>query len=219
VIGLLAVLQSNLPAANPMSLPENRRALEIYLAGQHGAILRDTAFWSGPMGQPAQRRMVEDIAARYPSVTAEELERSRQTLEPLMGRLLHPQNNVVVAGPVLIVGFLLAAMSLIVLLFSIVSSLAVPGGAATRMIGLAVVKRDGTEIGRWRSLARTLIAWMPIFVGLIPLPAFEKLGFESTIKLCLGLSVGVMIAGVVWTIAAADRGLHDRIVGTWVVPR
>jgi len=100
-----------------------------------------------------------------------------------------------------------------------VSAIAVRGGVATRMVGLAVVRRDGTEIGRLRSLARALIAWVPIFVGLIPLPAFERLGLESSIKLSLGLAFGAMIAGVVWTIAAADRGLHDRIVGTWVVPR
>jgi hypothetical protein len=37
--------------------------------------------------------------------------------------------------------------------------------------------------------------------------------------LAISLAFGAMIAGVVWTIAAADRGLHDRIAGTGVVPR
>ena len=171
------------------------------------------------MAQPAQARMASDIAARYPSVTAEELEHSRQTLEPLLGRLLHPE-NIVVAGAFAVSGVILGATSFLVLVISIVSSIAVPGGAATRMIGLAVVTRDGIEIGRGRSLARTLIAWVPIFVGLIMLPGSEHvLGLDSAVKLCLSIAFGGMIAGVVWTIAAADRGPHDRIAGTWVVPR
>ncbi len=223
VIGLLSVLRTDLPPGNPMSLPENRRALEKYLAGQHGAVLRDTSFWSSPMMQTAPQSslglMAADIAARYPSVTAEELAESRQALEPLVGRLLHP-GNVVVAGVLTIVGVMMAGASLLVFLCSIVSSIAVPGGAATRMVGLGVVKRDGTEIGRARSIARMLIAWAPIFAGLVVLPGSEKLwGLGPALVLSLGLAFGGMIAGVVWTIAAADCGLHDRIAGTWVVPR
>ena len=29
----------------------------------------------------------------------------------------------------------------------------------------------------------------------------------------------LMAAGVAWTIASPGRGPHDRIAGTWVVPR
>jgi uncharacterized RDD family membrane protein YckC len=221
--GLLSVLQADVPPGKPMSLPENRRAVEIYLAGQYGALLRDTSYWSNPVMQSgtgsATGRLAADIAARYPSVTAEELEQSRQRLEPLLGRLVQPE-RIVVASPLVLVGALLVIASALALLCSIVSSIAVPGGAATRMIGLAVVTRDGSEIGRLLSLARTLIAWAPAFVGLIVLPvAATGLGFDAAVKLCLGLTFGPMIAGVVWTIVATNRGLHDRIAGTWVVPR
>jgi uncharacterized RDD family membrane protein YckC len=103
-----------------------------------------------------------------------------------------------------------------------VSSIAVPGGLATRLIGLAVVTRDGNEIGRWRSLARTLIAWAPILPWLVLLPNPIVMGFGPASPLpvlAVSLAFGAMIAGVVWTIADANRGLHDRISGTWVVPR
>ncbi len=33
------------------------------------------------------------------------------------------------------------------------------------------------------------------------------------------LAFFLMAAGVVWTIAIPGRGPHDRIAGTWVVPR
>jgi hypothetical protein len=29
----------------------------------------------------------------------------------------------------------------------------------------------------------------------------------------------LMVAGAAWTIAVPGRGPHDRIAGTWVVPR
>jgi len=112
--------------------------------------------------------------------------------------------------------------SLMSLFFSIVSSIAVPGGVATRLIGIAVVTRDGNEIGRLRSLARTLIAWGPILPWLVLVPNPIVMGFGPASPLpvlFISLAFGAMTAGVVWTIAAADRGLHDRIAGTFVVPR
>jgi hypothetical protein len=112
-----------------------------------------------------------------------------------------------------------AIASLLVLLCSVVSSIAVPGGVATRSIGLAVVTQDGMEIGRWRSLARTLIAWLPMLVSSLLMPALISQGKGPAFLVSVGLALVAMIAGVVWTIAAADRGLQDRIAGTWVVPR
>ena len=33
------------------------------------------------------------------------------------------------------------------------------------------------------------------------------------------LAFSMMTAGAAWTIANPERGPHDRIAGTWVVPR
>src|SRR6185295_7716830 len=102
-----------------------------------------------------------------------------------------------------------AMASLLSLFFSIVSSIAFPGGVTTRLIGLAVVTRDGNEIGRVRSLARMLIAWAPILVWLVSVPAQMNMGPGTGSVLAIGLVFGAMTAGAVWTIAAADRGVHD----------
>jgi uncharacterized RDD family membrane protein YckC len=223
VIGLLTVLENDVPPDSPMRSPEYRAALETYLAGQHGALLRNTSLWSSSMqgedaDQPELRRRASDIAARYPSVTAEELARSRETIQPTLDRM-PPPHRWRVSLAVVVLHLMAAMASLMALFCSIVSSIALPGGVATRMIGLAVVTRDGNEIGRLRSLARTLIAWAPIFVWLVSVPAQVDMGFGPASVPTISLVFGAMIAGVVWTIAAADRGLHDRIVGTWVVPR
>jgi eukaryotic-like serine/threonine-protein kinase len=217
MIGLLQELRSS---------PESRVAIETYLAGQYGAVLRDTSFWSTRIREggdmPELSRLASDIAARYPSVTAEELARSTETIRPILDRVRPPQSLGVASARVIVVNLMAAVMSLMFLFCSIVSSIAVPGGTATRMIGLAVVTRDGNEIGRGRSLARTLIAWAPILGWLVLFPNPTVMGFGPASPLpvlAISLAFGAMIAGVVWTIAAADRGLQDRIAGTWVVPR
>jgi uncharacterized RDD family membrane protein YckC len=231
VIGLLTVLQTDVPPGSPpgspMRSPEYRVALETYLAGQHGALLRKTSLWSSSsQGQggdrPELRRLASDIATRYPSVTAEELARSRETIQPTLDLVRPPQSLGVASPGVIVLNLMGAVWSVLVLFCSIVSSIAIPGGVTTRLIGLAVVTRDGNQIGRVRSLARTLIAWAPILVWslLLPNPIVMGFGPASPVPvLAISLAWGTMITGVVWTIAAVDRGLHDRIIGTWVVPR
>ena len=225
VIGLLTVLRTDVPPDKTVQLPEYRRAIETYLAGQHGALLRKPAFWSSSMqgqdsDQPELRRLASDIAARYPSVTAEQLARSRETIRPILDGVRPPQGSGFARSPRATVLTLMTAIgSSLALFFSIVSSISVPGGVATRMIGLAVVTRDGNEIGSLRSLARTLIAWAPILVWLVSVPAQMDMGPGAGSVLAISLVFGAMTAGVVWTIAATNRGLHDRIAGTWVVPR
>lgn len=39
---------------------------------------------------------------------------------------------------------------------------------------------------------------------------------STTIVAGVGL---IMAVGVAWAIAVPERGLHDRIAGTWLVPR
>jgi uncharacterized RDD family membrane protein YckC len=231
VIGLLTLLRTDVPPASPPDSPmlsqEYRLAVETYLAGQHGALLRNTTLWSSSSpgedsDHPELRRMASDIAARYPSVTAEELARSRETIQPTLDRVRPPQSLGVASAGVIVLTLMGAVWSVPVLFCSIVSSIALPGGVATRLIGLAVVTRDGNEIGRVRSLARTLIAWAPILVWLLLLPNPIVMGFGPASPLpvlAVSLAFGAMIAGVAWTIVATDRGLHDRIAGTWVVPR
>jgi uncharacterized RDD family membrane protein YckC len=225
VIGLLSVLRTDVPSDKTVHSQEYRRAIETYLAGQHGALLRNPPLWSSSMqgqdaDQPELRRLASDIVARYPSVTAEELARSRETIRPILDGVRPSQSSGFARSPrATVLTLMMAIGSLMSLFFSIVSSIAVPGGVTTRMFGPAVVTRDGNEIGRMRSLARTLIAWAPILVWLVSVPAQMSMGPGPGSVLAISLVFGAMIAGIVWTIAAADRGLHDRIAGTWVVPR
>jgi hypothetical protein len=202
--------------------------MEIYVAGQHSAQLRDPGFWNSPvMQQGIGKRLqptADSVAARHPSVTPKELARATTTIAPELARLRERrrgQSFADLTGPV--VTAVVAGMLLLILLLSIVSSLIVPGGLFTRTLGHAVVTRHGREIGRMLSLGRVLVAWAPAIAwllylasspkvqGFVPNPPYPLLGTFLTLA-ALGI-------GAVFTIARPERGPHDWLFGTWVVPR
>jgi len=159
-------------------------------------------------------------------VPPEELEQATRTIAPELAHFSQSDDaeggGLPAGGAVLFtaltsigVGFVLAC--------SLISSMLVPGGVVTRLQGLAVVSRSGIEIGRWRSFARTFVAWSPsiawiVFLitspriqGLIPAPAAPILA--------MSVGLGAQLIGAFGTIARPARGVHDWIAGTWVVPR
>jgi len=130
------------------------------------------------------------------------------------------------AGGEALRGFIASGFASIPVLVSIVcgliSVLAVPGGLVTRALRHAVVRRDGREIGRTRSAIRFLVAWSPAlaWIACVGVPMFGEPRVSPDVAFVLGsLAFLLMAAGVAWTIANPGRGPHDRIAGTWVVPR
>jgi hypothetical protein len=111
---------------------------------------------------------------------------------------------------------------LLSILCGLISVLAVPGGLVTRALGHAVVSRDGREIGRARSVIRFLVAWSPAlaWIACVGVPMFGEPRVSPDVAVVVGtLAFLMMAAGAAWTVANPGRGPHDRIAGTWVVPR
>jgi hypothetical protein len=220
VLNLLTELSGGASLQPRLADPEYRLAVERYLAGRHGALIRDDAFWEMMPGP--RRALASDIAARHPSVSPDELARAEALIRPQLeewGKLMEDD-------PALDFGFMGAFSALVVIVWSVISSLLVPGGLVIRALGLAVVTRNGEEIRRWRSVVRVLFAWSSAIVwiawsvGSAPLFAPEMdapLGLTSWFG--MGLAFFPLIAGSVWAIAHPTRGIHDRLAGTWVVPR
>jgi hypothetical protein len=105
----------------------------------------------------------------------------------------------------------------------LVSALIVPGGVLTRAVGLAVVGRDGSEVSRWRSTLRAVVAMLPALAWVAYLVASPRVqGWVPTPEFPLAttaVALGVSAVGMIWTVVSGARGPHDRLVGTWVVPR
>jgi hypothetical protein len=209
---------------------EQRSAAEQYVAAHYGSQLTSDEFWNTQMPQveslAGMRRRAAEIAARYPAVSPDELARASAIVAPQIQEVADWRANFPGGGEAL-QRFVASGFASIPVLFSIacglISVLAAPGGLVTRALRHAVVRRDGHEIGRVRSAVRFLIAWSPViaWMAYVGNPMFGEVRAMSpaTAYAVGGLALMSMAAGAVWTIAVPGRGPHDRIAGTWVVPR
>jgi eukaryotic-like serine/threonine-protein kinase len=218
--------QPNPAAGSRLADPEVRNAIETYLAGRHGARLRDPNFWDSPVmrGVSARlRKTAEGVAARHPSVAADDLARASAALAPeLEPRRQRRDRNLSELSPIIIMN--VAAIALLpVMLLTLLSSLVVPGGVVTRLLGNAVIRGDGREIDRGLSLSRALVAWAPAITWFVYLAASPKVqGIVPTPPnplLGMAMTLGALALGAALTIARPSRGPHDWLLGTWVVPR
>jgi eukaryotic-like serine/threonine-protein kinase len=226
MLALLEMLYNPRPGTRQAD-PDVRAAIETYVAGQHGTRLRDESFWNSQVMQGVTARLrktADGVAARHPSVSKEELATATTTISPELERRRQRTRGQSFGdlAPIIIMAVIAMAF-LLLLLLGVVSSLIVPGGLFTRLLGHAVVTRHGTEIGRLLSLARVLVAWSPAIAWLLYLAAAPKVqGFVPTPpNPMLGtlLTVAALGIGAIVTIAWPSRGPHDWLLGTRVVPR
>jgi hypothetical protein len=212
---------------------EQRTAAEQYVAAHFRSPLTSEEFWNTqlPQIEPflGMRRTAAEIAARYPAVSPDDLARASAIVAPQIQELAAQRANMgvsVPAGGEALRGFVASGFSSIPVLLSIVcglmSVLAVPGGLITRALRQAVVRRDGREIGRARSVIRFLIAWSPALVWIacvgVPMVGTPHVSPDTALVVA-AVAFLMMAAGAVWTIANPARGPHDRLTGTWVVAR
>jgi hypothetical protein len=227
----LSALAETPDADSRLHDPAIRDAAERYVAGRFGERIGSDEFWSGLMSQGglAELRTTADaILERHPSVSADELADVTATLSPEIERarrrLVSDREGAGFVGVGNVIILCLAALAtLFVVCCTLASSLAAPGGVATRMLGLAVVTREGTEIGRGRSLARALVAWLPALVWLVYLASAPRIqGWVPNPPaplLSTVLALGTLTVGAAVTVWRRSRGPHDWVTGTWVVPR
>jgi hypothetical protein len=177
----------------------------------------------------SMRRRAAEIAVRYPAVSPDELARASAIVAPQIQELADQRadfsENFPAGGEALrgLVGSGFASIPVLVsIVFGLISVLAVPGGLVTRALRHAVVRRDAREIGRIRSVVRFLIAWSPAlaWIACVGVPMFGEPRVSPDVAVVVGgVAFLLMAAGAGWTIAVPGRGPHDRITGTWVVPR
>jgi len=104
---------------------------------------------------------------------------------------------------------------------ALITALAFGGGLTMKLLGMAVVREDGSPASRWHCLGRAAIAWS---IPLACIPLMMDVGgwdpIPSKVEVWIALFVVLfMFAGAIWTIRRPSRGLQDRLAGTWVVPR
>ncbi|WP_395751289.1 protein kinase domain-containing protein [Prosthecobacter sp.] len=221
------------PGLENIPVAEARTAMEIYIGGTYGPIVRDPKQWDSLMGRsvlpPKVRALVEQIVKDHPQPSAEEVQKARALLQPLLDtRVKERAEAIGMAGKIHTVDIITASVLCVYLLLtaflSLFCAVVFRGGLMMRVLGIAVVSDDGTDASRLRMLWRGLIAWSPIlltpFVITYLTRVLRKAGLQSVVQgIGLSLMTVLLVALGIAVVAARGRGLHDRLARTWLVPR
>ena len=214
-------------------VPEAKAAMETYIAGIYGPIVRDPQQWKSPIAHslltPKRRATVEKIVQDHPQPTAEEVSKAKALLQPLLDtRVAERARELGLGGKKHMLDFIsLSVMGVYLFSTAILSlfcAIAFRGGLVMRILGIAVVTNKGTDASRLRMLWRSLIAWSPILllpvVNMFDAPLMQMAGDQDMIRI-IGLITMVVLSLALGlaAIATRGRGLHDRLARTWLVPR
>jgi len=208
------------------------QAMEVYIADRFGKAISDPATWSGPFAAaitPDMREKARQIVAKYPNPSEKELADAKAVVEPLVGAF-DAMNDIFGRSPVFMAAMQAGFWMLFLAIVSIAVALVFRGGLAMLIFGVVAVKRDGSRAGRLRVFWRALVTWSPYvlgFIGLIFLFIGGGMfadpdsagGFIFAMGSAGGLALGLFAILAVVSALLPERGLQDRLAGTWLVPR
>jgi hypothetical protein len=159
------------------------------------------------------RDIARRVAAREP--TADELAAATARVQPALDRIDAGDSQW--ARPDLIFVALLLTGAGMSFFPGLASILLRPSGVVVAGIGLAVLRRNGREVGRLVGLLRWCVAWSPMlgFAALIAVPATRVAMLRTGTAIYVGGAAAlIMLAGALWTAWRVRVGPHDRIVRT-----
>ena len=200
-----------------------RQAIETYVAARLRSIAANPATWTRriPAFRPGHRELAARALAAHPNPSAEELQKADAAGTHLLRndqrqleRLGTLEVRWQIIGRTLALGWIAAAV------LGLVGALAARGGFMFRMLGTAVVRRDGAQASRLRTTLRALVAWAPaVAMFAVPRMAPGLAAGTSRGTLFHVAAIAVLIAGGIWALRRPARGIQDRVAGTWLVPR
>jgi uncharacterized RDD family membrane protein YckC len=212
-------------ATEEEALRQFRRAFRTHIAGHHRALVEDINFWAHPVVagvlNAGHRRIATEALEDHPVVNDRRLEEADATVHLLRPVIRAADSNVPEWAAL---GAFWGAL-LFAALLDIGCVLVLGEGLFLRLLGVAVVRRDGRKASRLRLLSRTLLAWSLCVAGaalsmalwLMWLPGFQT--GSPTLAWALGLLTLVMLGSVAWAMWKPARSMGDLAVGTWLVPR
>ncbi len=192
------------------------RQYAIYIASHYREAITNETMWSNAFSlsliKGESRRFAEESVAQFAEPTDTEIADADAAIKKIAGPGL---GFATLKGSTFIMMMAGGAFIIYVCLPAIIAALAFRGGLILLAGGVTYVRRDGRLASRLRLFWRSLVVWSP----LVPLLFF--LGFCNAFKWPAG-AVGALVlyAGLaVFSALLPQRGLQDRLAGTWPVPR
>jgi uncharacterized RDD family membrane protein YckC len=210
LLGQHAMLNSRFMKEQPH--PTDRQ-FSIYIASHYRSVITNDAVWTGAytlmLVKGDDRKFAERSVAEYPSPSAVEIKDAEAALKKYLPDshaldfIKRPTEPFLMAG---------GALAIYVCLPAIAAALLFRGGLVLLIAGVTFVRKDGAPASRLRVFWRALVTWSPILVAL----PFKSLFDFSTLALISLSAIGALAAV---SMALPERGLADRLAGTWPVPR
>ncbi|HXR04923.1 MAG TPA: protein kinase [Verrucomicrobiae bacterium] len=193
------------------------RQFAIYIASHYRSVVTNEAIWTGAftmqMIKGEARRFAEQSIANYPAPTQDEVKDADAALKGLLAGmhafdpLKQPWFPLAMAGSTLVIYVCIPAL---------IAALLFRGGLVLLIARVTFVRKDGMRASRLRVFWRALVAWSPLLLALV-------LGIVLKIWVDMFAAVlfpSLFICGLaILSLALPDRGLPDRLAGTWPVPR
>lgn len=193
------------------------RLVAIYTANHFRQTITNANTWSNAfvlsLISPESRRFAEQSVVEHSSPTEQEAQEAETAIKPYvkaykpLGFLQERWFPPLVVGVTLLVYVGLPAL---------VAALLFRGGLVLWVLGVAIVRADGSRASRLRIFWRSIVAWSPMLLApvlVVMLKPLIGVFWAATL-------VGALIIGLaVLSLTFRQRSLQDRIVRTWLVPR
>jgi uncharacterized RDD family membrane protein YckC len=199
---------------------ERREAFETYIAGRFREAMQDSKKREGYIGrmvlaEPYRSRAEEIIGRRPPS--KEEFERAAAVVEQDMKEYHKLQEEFPFRSPLTIMAVNFVTMwILFVMLPGLAAAVFFRRGLVLRTLGVDYVARTGRPASRLRMLWRMILLNVP--VALAPLWMAMLYPLVADAAAAILAVVAVVVAITVVSCLLPERGLADRLSGTYPVP-
>jgi len=206
-------------ARNTFGIENSRpsdRDLSIYIASHYRSAVTNQTTWLSALAlsliKSESRRFAEESVRQFPSPSPAEIAEADKAIQP---QLVKPGLPEFRQQPWFAFAVFNAILAFYVGLPAVLAALLFRGGLALFAAGVAFVRRDGARASRLRLFWRSLVAWSPVWAGFI----FAGIGIEKHEPWPGLLAAGLLLLLALLSTILPQRGLPDRLAGTWPVPR
>ncbi|MEX2119400.1 MAG: protein kinase [Pirellulales bacterium] len=202
----------------PAALSE---AVEIFVADRFRETITDPEIWADPSAKgfvdADDQRLLKEFVEAHPSPSPEQVAEASKLIQSIYVRdMIHalswsPDDYLYSGSMASLLGAVALFLGIFVVLPSLASALLLGDTLLLRFLEVAVVDRAGARASRLRLFWRNMLLWSIVLLGLGLLILLARRGGPSA----------AFVLIIYWIVATftAQRGLHDRLAGTWLVPR